>query len=154
MSATLWQNDHFGGAGFDIPDSIPIPVIPPPLHRGAKSLRMAGTQWMTFWESDNFDTGDDSLWIAPPGAGFAWNLEYLGNVPRPHGNNHWGDRISGVSFSGSPTGDNDNRTIIHEDGHITVGNNRVADRSIDELVAKYKHWLERVVTSAKKEKHP
>jgi hypothetical protein len=117
MSATLWQNDHFTGQGFDIPDSISVPVIPPPLHRGAKSLKVSGTQWMTFWESDNYNTGDDSLWIAPG----HWTLEYLGNVGRPHGNNHWGDRISAVSFSGPPQGSNENRTIVHEDGHITVG---------------------------------
>lgn len=132
-AAILWVNVNESGPSYPINDGQNIPMLPPPIGpRQASSIEVFGPHWITFWESPNYDAGDDSLWIAPPPAGRMWKLDDLTNVPRPHGNNQWNDRIDGVSFSGAPTGSNENRTIIWADGHITVGNDGDAVSRIEQ----------------------
>jgi hypothetical protein len=125
IAATMFENVDFGGTPFNVNNGENIPVLPPPMGNGdgqASSLHIFGPQWITFWESPFYDQGDDQLWIAPPPAGFYRYIKNLHGLFRPHGNNHWGDRIRCVSFSGAPSGDNDNRSIWHPDGHWTHGN--------------------------------
>jgi hypothetical protein len=126
IAATLYENVDFGGRAFDVNTGENVPVIPPPLSRGTSSVHVY-YGWITFWESQNYDSGDDQLWVAPPKPGYLWVFANLHTFYRPHGNNHWGDRIWAVSFSGAPTGDNDNRTIVYPDGHVTNGNNLMLD---------------------------
>src|SRR3989442_6746964 len=121
-AATMFENVEYGGRAFDVNDGDNIPLIPPPLGGNASSLYVYGPHWVTFWESPFYNAGDDQLWVAPPPAGQYWLFHNLHEFYRPHGNNHWGDRIKCVSFSGEPTGDNDNRTIVHSDGSVTNGN--------------------------------
>ena len=120
IAATLFENIGFQGRTLDIQDGNQVPALPPPVgNQQASSIYVFGPQWITFWESTNY--GDDSLWVAPPPAGRYWRLDNLHTLGRPHGNNHWGDRISAVAFSGPPSGSNEDRTIIWPDGHGTVG---------------------------------
>jgi hypothetical protein len=125
-AAQLYENVDFGGRAFHVESGQHVAVIPPPIGSGdgqASSIHITADQWIVFWEAKNYDEGDDQLWIAPPPAGTRWALSDLHDLPRPHGNNHWGDRILAVSFPGGPpTGNNENRTIVHPDGTITVGN--------------------------------
>jgi len=125
LAAILFENINFDGYVYTVNEGDHTSVIPPPMGSGdgqASSMKVYSSQWITFWESPNFDEGDDSLWIEPAGVGFFWSIPNLHTLGRPHGTNHWGDRIRGVSFSGPPTGSNENRTIIHQDGTVTIGN--------------------------------
>ena len=126
----LYEHINFGGWEYAINDS--IPALPPPVGSGdgqASSVRIYTNEWVILWENVNYDEGEDQLWIAPAGAGFGWEIDNLHDIRRPHGNNHWGDRIRCVAFPGSgPSGDNDNRTIVHEDGHVTTGNPQRPER--------------------------
>lgn len=118
MFTNLYENIGYGGRIFQDVDQN-VPVIPPPLNGQGSSLVLISNVWVTYWETANYDEGDDSLWIEPRSNGYAIaNLHILG---RPHGNNHWGDRIKAISMSGAPTGSNENRTIVHADGSVTVG---------------------------------
>jgi hypothetical protein len=123
IRAIIYEHVNFGGRTFDVIGD--TPVIPPPMGSGdgqASSLRIFGPEWVVFWETVNYDEGDDQLWIAPPPSGRMWELSNLHILPRPHGNNIWGDRIRAVSLSNSgPTGDNDNRLILNPDGTWTCG---------------------------------
>ncbi|MGH9760135.1 MAG: hypothetical protein ACREDR_31800, partial [Blastocatellia bacterium] len=121
-NSILYENVDMGGRRFVVRDGENIPVIRPPLDGSASSLETWGAGWVTFWESINFDAKDDQLWIEDPANGDGWYIPNLHKLPRPHGNNHWGDRIRGVSHSGAPTGSNENRTIIHANRTVTVGN--------------------------------
>ena len=121
LAARLFENTPPGGRTLDVSVGENIPVIPPPLGGQASAVFIYGPQWITFWESPNYDAGDDQFWAAPPPNGYHWEITDLHRLYRPHGNNHWGDRIKGVSFSGPPTGDNENRTILHPDGTVTSG---------------------------------
>jgi len=129
LAALLFENVGFQGAIYAVYEGASIPAIPPPMGSGdgqTSSMKVYNfTFWITFWESPNFNEGDDSLWIAPSGNGMFWPLDNLHTLRRPHGNNHWGDRIRAVSFSGPPTGSNENRTIIHPDGSVSVGGDLV-----------------------------
>jgi hypothetical protein len=105
--ATIYRNVAFGGEALDITSN--IPELPSPLYREVSSLKVENenTKWVVFWESKNFDDGDDQLWIQG-----SRTIKNLHTLRRPHGNNHWGDRIEAVSFSDvGPQGDNDNRTV-------------------------------------------
>ncbi len=133
VAATLYENVDFGGRAFDINVGESIPVIPPPLSRGTSSIRVY-FGWITFWESQGYNAGGDQLWVAAPPAGKMWSFPNLHGFHRPHGNNHWGDRIWAVSHSHEPLGDNDNRTIVHPDGHVTNGNSLVLDSQIVDRV--------------------
>src|SRR4051794_6098168 len=96
LAAILFENIDFGGIPYNVNEGDQIPVIPPPMGAGdgqASSMKVYSSQWITFWESPNFDAGDDSLWIEPAGAGLFWNVANLHRLGRPHGTNHWGDRI-------------------------------------------------------------
>jgi hypothetical protein len=124
LAAILFENINIDGFRYTVNEGEQIPIIPPPMGSGdgqTSSMEIFSTQWITFWESPNFDEGDDSLWIEPAGIGRFWQIDNLHILGRPHGTNHWGDRIRAVSFSGPPTGSNENRTIIHADGTVTVG---------------------------------
>lgn len=114
-----------GGFKLEIRTGEAWPTLPPPMGAAdgqASSMYVCSAQWAVFWESPNFDEGDDSLWVAPVGPNYQWNLDNLHTIGRPHGTNHWGDRIRGVSFTPvGPTGSNENRTIINGDGTISVG---------------------------------
>jgi hypothetical protein len=121
LAARLFENVNYGGRALDIQDGYSSPQLPPPIgNQQASSIQVFCQEWITFWESTNY--GDDSLWIAPPSPGHYWPIPNLHILPRPHGNNHWGDRIAAVAFSGPPSGSNEDRTIVWPDGHITVGN--------------------------------
>lgn len=124
-AALLYENVGFQGYVFGVENGQNIPVIPPPMGSGdgqASSMYVYGPQWITFWEAHNYNPGDDSLWIHPPRQGYMWVLDNLHRLCRPHGTNHWGDRIRGVSFSGAPTGSNENRTVINANGSVICGN--------------------------------
>lgn len=134
LAAILSENINFNGFPYSVNEGEQIPLIPPPMGSGdgqASSMKVYSTQFITFWESPNFDEGDDSLWIESAGAGFFWSIPNLHTLGRPHGNNHWGDRIRGVSFSGPPTGSNENRTIIHHDGTVTIGDNLLTAQEVE-----------------------
>lgn len=121
---TLFEDINFGGEKFEINDN--IAAIPPFMGSGdgqASSVVIQTNEWVVLWENVNYQEGEDQFWIAPPGIGYQWNLDNLHEYPRPHGNNHWGDRIRCVAFPGRPpSGSNENRTILQADGSITVGN--------------------------------
>jgi hypothetical protein len=120
----LYEDINFAGAVSSINDS--ISSIPPPMGSGdgqASSVKIFTNEWVVLWENVNYQEGEDQLWIAPAGDGFGWEIADLRQVPRPHGNNNWNDRIRCVAFPGrGPTGDNDNRTIITDEAHVSVGN--------------------------------
>lgn len=92
-----------------------LPVLPAPLgtttggqHGKVSSLKITTKGWVVFWEGKNFNEGDDQLWVEGPAV-----ISDLAKLHRPHGNNHWNDRILAVSFgSAPPIGNNKNRTII------------------------------------------
>jgi hypothetical protein len=107
QKATVYRNVGFGGEAVDITSN--TAQLPSPLNGEVSSLKVdnENLKWTVFWESENFDEGDDQLWIQGPRT-----IANLHTLHRPHGNNHWGDRIKAVSFSADgPQGDNDNRTV-------------------------------------------
>jgi len=116
----LYEHVDYGGLAYAIDAN--TPVIPPPMGQGdgqASSIHIYTNEWVTFWEGKDFDPGNDQLWVAPPGQGYQWNFANLHTQLscRPHGNNHWGDRIRGVSFPGTgPLGSLDNILIVKADG--------------------------------------
>jgi hypothetical protein len=122
VAAVLFENVDQGGRSFSVNDGENVPLIPPPLGGQGSSIYVYGPHWITFWESAFYNAGNDQLWVAPPPAGQYWIFHNLHTFYRPHGNNHWGDLIKSVSFSGEPVGDNDNRTIVHPNGSVTNGN--------------------------------
>ena len=91
--------------------------LPADFDRAASSLRVTNdpNKWTILWESKNYDTGDDQLWIQG-----SRSIPNLLQVKRPHGNNQWNDRISGVSFADAlPDADDENRTICPAGGACT-----------------------------------
>lgn len=135
LAALLYEHINYAGYTYPVNDGENLPAIPPPMgadHGQASSMYVYSPQWITFWESPNYDQGDDSLWIAPPKPGHRWEFANLHQLGRPHGTNHWGDRIRCVSFSGGPTGSNENRTVVHEDGRVSIGSNRFTARELSE----------------------
>jgi hypothetical protein len=137
-SLTLCWDVTFVGNRIAIPEGSDAAPLPAPWSNGsgeASSLILAGPtrSWAVLWETSK-NSGDDSLWIAPIPDGWAFMLWSLhtgtgsgfppGMLDRPHGNNHWGDRIRGVTWTPNPpSGDNDNRTILWPNGH-QCGNGR------------------------------
>ncbi len=88
----------------------------------ATAFRIYTNEWVIFWEDVNLHHSDDQLWIAPAGVNRGWELPDLRGVGRPHGNNQWNDRIRGIAFSPTgPIGDNQNRTIVYDWNHWSVG---------------------------------
>lgn len=90
----LYENVDFGGRQYRI--NIPTQgcLIPDGWANGyASSLEIKGTNatdWCLFYETPS-NVGDDMLWVQGPG-----KLRNLHAIERPHGNNHWGDRIRGI----------------------------------------------------------
>lgn len=116
----LFENANFGGRAHTV--TADSGTLPPPLDGAASSLTTDHPGWTIFWESQNFDARDDSLWVEGARAQGDPNLKNLHTLPRPHGSKHWGDRIRGVSFSANgPDTNNDNRTIYRANGQITSG---------------------------------
>jgi len=106
-SVTLYINENFD-RGFTFTQN--TPVLRSPIFGQASSIKAvnADDKWVVLWESVNFNTDDDQLWIQG-----SRDISILGsNIPRPHGNNSWNDLIKGVSFpSAGPWDGNDNRTV-------------------------------------------
>jgi hypothetical protein len=124
LAALLYEHSNYGGYTFGVEYGQNYPALAPPIGSGsgqASSMYIYGPQWITFWESPNYHEGDDSLWVHPPPIGYIWTFDDLHRLNRPHGNNHWGDRIRCISFSGAPTGSNENRTIVRADGSVISG---------------------------------
>jgi hypothetical protein len=106
---TLFTDINFGGAQYVVNDA--VAQLPPGVENEVSSIRIEGSAPGTFtvlWEARGFDGGDDALWLEGNG-----ELHNLHTLRRPHGNNHWGDRVSGVSFQAAPQGSTENRTILY-----------------------------------------
>lgn len=106
--ATIWEDADFGGRSLEIFESHPL--LPFPFEFTASSLQvnLQPGEWIVFWEAREYDAKDDQLWIS--GSRSIANLHLL---RRPHGKNHWGDRIRAISLPpGGPTGSNENRTVL------------------------------------------
>ena len=109
----LWSEANYKGESLSVNET--LPVLPAPLgtteggqHGKVSSLKINTRGWVVLWEGKSFKESDDQLWIEGPA-----EVSDLAKLHRPHGNNHWNDRILAVSFSpGAPTGSNKNRTII------------------------------------------
>src|SRR5580704_1315419 len=113
----LFVNVDFGGPAYTIVDGQSQAPLPPPWYENGSSVTYTSGQWVTFWESDDYgQSGGDSLWLAPLDPSNTWYIRNLHTLCRPHGNNHWGDLIKSMSFSGPPTGATDDRTILKADG--------------------------------------
>lgn len=136
---TLYQDINFAGYTYDINDN--TPVIPPPMggdNPQASSIRIYTNEWVTFWESPNYDQGDDQLWVAPPGNGRMWIIPNLPGFWRPHGNNNWNDRIKGVSFPGQgPSGDLDNIVILNADGSLSGNLGLLAEEELERAASNH-----------------
>ena len=122
IAAILYKDINYGVPSLPIEEGFNQYELPPPWGQQiASSMKVFSGQWITFWESTGY--GDDQLWIAPPPSG-GWGFPNLHAYPRPHGHagqDHWGDRIAAVSFTGPPTGSNSDRTIVWSDGSVTIG---------------------------------
>jgi hypothetical protein len=128
MGSAFLYLDINGGGGFYLAVKDEA-VLPDPIRFRASSLETLDRRWSVFWETIFFNPDDDQLWIEGQ-----WQIPNLHMLHRPHGNNHWGDRINAVSFpSEGPTGDNDNRTILHADHRITVGDKELGPDDIKRL---------------------
>lgn len=109
----LYGEANYKGEALTINESLPI--LPAPLgtteagqHGKVSSLKINANVWVVFWEGKYFNEGDDELWVEGPAV-----ISDLAKLHRPHGNNHWNDRILAVSFaSAPPSGKNKNRTVI------------------------------------------
>ncbi|MBS1809586.1 MAG: hypothetical protein JST84_15610 [Acidobacteria bacterium] len=109
----MWGEANYKGESLTVNEN--LPVLPAPLgttengqHGKVSSLKVNSTGWVVFWEGKSFKESDDQLWVEGPAV-----ISDLAQLHRPHGNNHWNDRILAVSFaSAPPTGSNKNRTII------------------------------------------
>jgi hypothetical protein len=113
----LYMDINFGGQSYTVPDGQSIAALPPPIAGSASSLTSDCQDWFTLWESQNYDGGNDSAWIQPPGAGRYWSISNFVGMRRPHGTNNWNDLFNAISFSGSPSGDVDNQVWLYADGH-------------------------------------
>lgn len=69
MSIELFQHDNFGGWRFVVQPGQSIPILPPPYNRNISSIKIQIPDWVTLWESANFDEGGDQFWIQSPGDG-------------------------------------------------------------------------------------
>ena len=109
----MWGEANYQGDLRSVNEN--LPVLPALLgttesgqHGKVSSLKINATGWVVFWEGKSLKEGDDQLWVEGPAV-----ISDLAQLHRPHGNNHWNDRILTVSFASSaPTGSNKNRTII------------------------------------------
>lgn len=115
---TLYENVGFTGRAWEVIQT--TGQFQDWQNRSASSLKVEGFRdddWNAFFESAN-NYGDDQLYLQGNG-----ELANLHTLARPHGNNHWGDRISQVQIGVAPAGDNDNQTILYHgrrdyvDGH-------------------------------------
>ena len=115
----LFQNRDFGGARLAIDAN--TPQLPLPFgNRETSSLKVHTREWVKFYENDNFNEDDDVLWIEGDRPDDP-NLRNLHTLPRPHGNEHWGDRILSVSFPGGPpSAETTNCTIYWKNGKIEL----------------------------------
>lgn len=96
--------EHAGYQGESLVVETNLPALPPPfnntqgsLNGTASSLKVNFSGWVVFYEGRDFNDGKDQLWIQGP-----TTISDLSKLHRPHGNNHWGDRILSVSFPGHP----------------------------------------------------
>jgi hypothetical protein len=105
---TLWENTDFNGQTVEIEGG--YITLTGWQDKSASSIKIEGfksTDCNAFYESSG-DDGSDQLYTEGNGA-FA-NLHV---ITRPHGNNHWGDRISQVCVGKIPMGDKQNQTIFN-----------------------------------------
>ncbi len=111
----LWENIDFGGRShrINLPTQGTIDLKNTGwTNRGTSSIEIVGLsegQWSCFYETSNH-TGDDMLFVQGSG-----RLRNLHTIVRPHGNNHWGDRIQGVAspVTGPSSSLNENSTRIY-----------------------------------------
>jgi hypothetical protein len=118
----LYVDASYSGASLAIPQGQNVPALPPPIGGQASSMTSDVQDWITLWESANYDAKHDSVWFGPPGDNRHWAVSNFTSVWRPHGNNNCNDLFHAVSFSGSPTGDVDNQIWYYADG--SVGGNK------------------------------
>jgi hypothetical protein len=116
-NVVLYMDVNFGGGSFTVPEGQNIPCLPPPIYGAASSLISDCQQWITLWETPNYDGGDDSAWIQAPGPGKHWEISNFVGMWRPHGSNNWNDLFKAISFSGPTSGDVDNQIWLYADGH-------------------------------------
>lgn len=119
--ARLFEARDVSGRFFDIEASRESCVIPSLFRNSISSMYVCASFWITFWEGEPFNEMNDSLWVAPLPKGQFWLFRDLHKVGRPHGNNHWGNQIRAVSWSGPPDGSSFSRTIVESDGTICIG---------------------------------
>jgi hypothetical protein len=102
----IYKDVPFAGDTLEITQNTPQL---PSLDRQASSIKITNdpNKWTIFWETKNYDSGDDQLWVQG-----SRTFRDLTQVSRPHGNNQWNDRISAVSFADTlPDTNDENRTI-------------------------------------------
>ena len=103
----LFENVDFGGRSWEVTQT--TGSFSGWQNRSASSIRVQGfgdNDWNAFFETAN-NSGDDQLYLQGNG-----ELNNLHTIARPHGNNHWGDRISQVQVAVAPSGSNENQTIL------------------------------------------
>ena len=78
-------------------------------NKAMANLRSIHTDWNAFFETVD-DTGDDQLYVQGNG-----ELANFHTILRPHGNNHWGDRISQVKVGLAPPAGlvTENSTVLY-----------------------------------------
>lgn len=109
----LFEHINFGGERKDVNGN--IAGIGFPMVDRCSSIRIFHKGWVAFWESPDYDRGDDSLWVQPlDGANDFEGIEIpsLVQVWRPHGTNNFNDIISGVSFEQGPPQNTDLENIV------------------------------------------
>jgi hypothetical protein len=122
---TLYEHINFVGRTYDVnTDMDSFPDWPGTNDGQTSSIKVFRKGWVRFWEGTDWDDSNDQLWVEGPMTNNP-NLQNLHTLPRPHGNNHWGDRIRCISFPGQAPdlGDanQDNRTVVFANGRIVVG---------------------------------
>jgi len=134
MALVLFMDVNFQGGSYTVLCGQNVPALPPPIAGAPSSMQSDCQQWLTLWESNNYDSGNDSWWLQAPGPGKYWSVSSFVSAWRPHGNNNWNDRIHAVSFSGPPSGDVDNQIWWFADGHVG-GNTGILLRILGEKYA-------------------
>jgi hypothetical protein len=119
--ATLWSVKNYQGTETQISGDTPNLGNQ---NTSSLTVQNASGMWSIFWESINYDSSDDQLWVQ----GNA-ELAYLTGISRPHGTNNWNDLISAVSFrSVGPwdynTPSNENSTVCYENEPCVVNAER------------------------------
>lgn len=117
---TLFVDAGFSGASYEV--TTDIPRLPPGIDSEVSSIKIEGLaegEFVVLWETKDYSQGDDSLWIEGNG-----QLENLHRLVRPHGNEHWGDRASAISFQAAPSGSTENRTVIYKGRRDYINGNK------------------------------